>query len=196
MPKVKILSNHTPLDTDVGYFDLVIKKSFKVIKRKESKGKEAFKFQRRKKRDELDRLKNSYLEELGKSNKSIQLVEEPKNSNKSNQLSEAERHLEVESGGMEEDERNFSQRKDIEEKGKYASADQMREEGTVPTQKLGEKELDEEDLVRRIKQRKEAEETSRLAWRLGIKGSLSEEGMIQFFDNLLEENYVERMKGK
>ncbi|CAM8992513.1 unnamed protein product [Rhodiola kirilowii] len=137
--------------------DLAVKaqKTCKVVKRKESKKKEAFKFQRRKKRAELDRLKKSYLEELGKSNKSNHYFEDLEISNKSNQLSEADRQLEMERVGLDEEARKLSQRKEAEEMDKFATTDQMMEEGIVPAQKLCEKEIDAEELERRIKQRKE-----------------------------------------
>ncbi|KAL9667662.1 hypothetical protein QQ045_002025 [Rhodiola kirilowii] len=112
-----------------------VQKTFKVVKIKESKEKVVSKFQRRKKRAELDRLKKSYLEELEKSNKPIQLPE-------------TERHLVVE--------------------------------------------IDAKERERRRLQRKEAEESYHMSLKLGIRGSLPEEEMIQLFENHLQREYEDR----
>ncbi|KAL9677988.1 hypothetical protein QQ045_015826 [Rhodiola kirilowii] len=167
-------------------FDGKAQNTFKAIRRKESKEKVVSKFQRRKKRVELDRLKKSYLLELEKSKKSIQLPE-------------ADRQFEVEREGLDEEARKLLQRKETEAKEKGdiryqrrkklrgAGADQSPEEGrglglrpSVVMQK------DEEEERRRLV-RKEAEFSYHIASRLGIKGNLPEEEMIQIFVNLHNE---------
>ncbi|CAM8963597.1 unnamed protein product [Rhodiola kirilowii] len=171
-------------------------KTFKVVKRRETKEKGAYKLLRRKKRAELEGLKKSYLEELGKSFESNHYAVVLKNSNKATQLSEADSPLEVDRGGVDGDSRQLCQMTEVEELGKFAKTVQMREDGSVPAQKLCEKIVDTEELERRVIQRKEAEKMFHFNWKVGIRGSLSEEGMIQLFDNMLEEKYVEQMKGK
>ncbi|CAM8876936.1 unnamed protein product [Rhodiola kirilowii] len=78
-------------------------KPFKVVRRKDSKEKVVVKSQRRKKMAELDRLKKSYLEELGKSNRT-------------SQVSDPERLPDVVSLGVDEEARNLTLRKEAEEK--------------------------------------------------------------------------------
>ncbi|KAL9670583.1 hypothetical protein QQ045_008136 [Rhodiola kirilowii] len=104
--------------------------------------------------------------------------------------------LEVERGGLDGESMKLCQMMEVEESGKLATTDQLREDGTVPVQKLCEKVVDAEELERRVNQRKEAEKMFHFNWRVGIRGSLSEEGMIHLFDNMLEDKYVERMNGK
>ncbi|KAL9663121.1 hypothetical protein QQ045_027959 [Rhodiola kirilowii] len=81
-----------------------------------------------------------------------------------------------------------SQKSYLEELEKSSSSNQDPVvENHLEVEKVG---MNEE--ARKLKQRKEAEDTYLISLELGVKGSLPEEEMIQFFENKLQREYEER----
>ncbi|CAM8935064.1 unnamed protein product [Rhodiola kirilowii] len=76
-----------------------------------------------------------------------------------------------------------------------AGADHNAVTAAFPAQNPYDKDIDEKERDRRRVQREEAEKTFRISLRLGLKGNLPEEEMIQIFEDKLQRDYKERCTG-